>query len=122
MQNANRLSGEKLPAEGVTGADRLKQLNLQNSRESMITDLNNFRKDLFKRGNAKDISKICAIVDTENPSLKGIAGSGNWKYNPTVINPREFCKTAEDYTKYYRSLLSEEYIDSLPDGFFIEKK
>ncbi|MEN1939252.1 hypothetical protein AAIE21_27995 [Paenibacillus sp. 102] len=23
-QNANRLSGEKLPAEGVTGADRLK--------------------------------------------------------------------------------------------------
>ncbi|HDR7607737.1 TPA: hypothetical protein QCX41_005341 [Bacillus mycoides] len=125
-QNANRLSGEKLPAEGVTGADRLKQLNLQNSRETMITDLNNFRKDLLKSGNAKNISKICAIVDTENPSLKGIAGSGIWKYNPTIIdhrgiNPREFCKTPEDYTKYYRSLLSEEYIDSLPDSFFIGK-
>ncbi|WP_459501067.1 hypothetical protein [Bacillus sp. C1] len=125
-QNANRLSGEKLPAEGVTGADRLKQINLQNSRETMITDLNNFRKDLLKSGNAKNISKICAIVDTENPSLKGIAGSGIWKYNPTIIdhrgiNPREFCKTPEDYTKYYRSLLSEEYIDSLPDSFFIGK-
>ncbi|MED1568070.1 T7SS effector LXG polymorphic toxin [Bacillus paramycoides] len=125
-QNANRLSGEKLPAEGVTGADRLKQLNLQNSRETMIADLNSFRKDLLKSGNAKNISKICAIVDTENPSLKGIAGSGIWKYNPTIIdhrgiNPREFCKTTEDYTKYYRSLLSEEYIDSLPDSFFIGK-
>ncbi|PHF41412.1 hypothetical protein COF72_20195 [Bacillus pseudomycoides] len=125
-QNANRLSGEKLPAEGVTGADRLKQLNLQNSRETMKTDLDNYRKVLRKNGDAKDISKICAIVDTENPSLKGIAGSGNWKYNPTIIDhrgidPREFCKTAEDYTKYYRSLLSEEYIDSLPDSFFIGK-
>ncbi|WP_329767632.1 NAD+--asparagine ADP-ribosyltransferase [Bacillus nitratireducens] len=99
---------------------------MQNSREKMITDLDNFRKNLLKGGNAKNISKICAIVDTENPSLKGIAGSGNWKYNPTVIDhrgidPREFCKTPEDYTKYYRSLLSEEYIDSLPDSFFIGK-
>ncbi|MEK0224262.1 hypothetical protein [Bacillus proteolyticus] len=96
-QNANRLSGEKLPAEGVTGADRLKQLNLQNSRETMITDLNNFRKDLFKRKDVNNISKICVIMDTKNPSLKGIAGSGYWKYNPTIIDhrgidPRSFVK------------------------------
>ena len=104
----------------ITEADRIKQFNLNNCRNQMKNDLNKLRQELV---DTQDISKICSTVDVGDLNLKGEAGSGIWTYNPTIkdyrgIDPREFCETSEDYTKYYRSLLTDEYLDSLPDNFW----
>jgi len=88
--------------------------------------LSKFRERLKNDKDAKGMGKICSTADLGDLNLKGEAGSGIWKYNPTIkdytgVDPREFCKTTEDYTKYYRSLLSDEYLESLPDSLWVGK-
>ncbi|MCY6353691.1 hypothetical protein, partial [Clostridium sp. ZS2-4] len=112
--------------EGVTKADRIKQFNLNNCRGQMVNELKKFRKGLLNDKDARGISKICSTADLGDLNLKGEAGSGIWKYNLTIkdytgVDPREFCKTTEDYTKYYRSLLSDEHLDDLPNSFWVGK-
>lgn len=85
--------------------------------------LSEFREGL---ANDKDISKICSTADLGDLNLKGEAGSGIWKNNPKIkdytgVDHGKFCKTTEDYTKYYRSLLSDDYLESLPDSFWVGK-
>jgi hypothetical protein len=110
----------------ITEADRIKQFNLNNCRGQMKDDLSKLREILKNDKDAKGMGKICSTVDLGDLNLKGEAGSGIWKYNPTIkdytgVDPREFCKTTEDYTKYYRSLLSDEHLESLPDSFWVGK-
>ena len=102
----------------------MKQLNLRNSRQVMKADLDELRSNL--RGKENNVSKICSTVDARPSFIRGKAGSGTWSYNPTIvdqrgIDPIDFCKTPEDYVEYYRSLLSDDYIEDLPDDFFAGK-
>ena len=107
-----------------TEADRIKQLNLSNCRSIMKSELTTYRNKLIEDGH-KNISKICSVIDAGNTSIRGKGGSGIWMYNPTIkdyrnINPKDFCRTPNDYTKYYRELLSDDYIRSLPDECFVK--
>lgn len=106
----------------VTNNDVLKQFNLTLCREEMVGSLSDYRKALLNNPDVKNMSKICSTVDAGNLEIKGLAGSGIWKYNPTIIdptgvNPKTFCNSIEDYTNYYRSLLTDEYVDKLPESF-----
>jgi len=110
----------------ITDADRIKQFNLNNCRGQMKDDLSKFRNKLLNDEDAVDISKICSTVDVGDLSLKGEAGSGIWSYNPTIkdytgVDPREFCETVEEYNNYYRHLLSDSYLDDLPNSFWSGK-
>lgn len=116
----------EMPKNVVTDADRIKQLNLMNSREIIKNDLVDFRKEVLNNDATGEISKICVAMDASNLSVQGRTGSGIWCYNPTIVdytgrNPLDFCKTPEEFTEYYKSLLTDEYLESLPDDFWIGK-
>ena len=102
---------------------KVRQFELNNGKEKMQGFLDEFKKILKKnKKDTEDISKICVSMDVENTNLMGKAGNGIWHNNQTIIDHTGFKPkdtwTNNDYINYYRSLLSDEYIDKLPDNFF----
>ncbi|MCT4509029.1 MAG: hypothetical protein N4A48_09775 [Tepidibacter sp.] len=125
-KNTNNNKNNKQNKE-YTSDPKIK-LQLHQASEEIKDSLEKYRKALIKGeyGEAKGISTAACVMDITDTSRRGFAGNKMWKNNPTIIDPRgidptTICKTSEDYVKYYRELLSDKYIDDLPESFFIGK-
>ncbi|URZ15085.1 T7SS effector LXG polymorphic toxin [Clostridium felsineum] len=88
-----------------------------------------YRSKLLYKYNEKELgTKVNLAYDTENPSITEMASSGNHSNNPTILGDGErFDKNLfknrfnKNYEEYYNYLLSDEYVDSLPESYYNNK-
>ncbi|AQR94243.1 hypothetical protein [Clostridium saccharoperbutylacetonicum] len=98
--------------------------------ERMIdSTLQKYRFKLLDKYTLEELgAKVNIVYDIENAAITEMAVSGNHSYNPTILGKGEIFdqnlfknKFNKNYEKYYNHLLSDEYVDSLPESYFDNK-
>jgi len=72
------------------------------------------------------IQSVSTVVDISNPTRFKAVCAKIWGYNPTIkdfrgIDASNLVKSTDEWVEYYRHFLSDEYIDEIPESFFIGK-
>ena len=103
------------------------QRNLSTSRGQVNNLMDGLRKAVRKGGESTNqIGKICVTVDASNPQIVGTAGNTMYMENPTIELYGYKCGLTSDsspseWVDFYRKTLSTDYLDQLPEEFWIGK-
>lgn len=112
---------EKILNCQFSNEDIIRQLNLQSCRDEIMSNISSFKADVRENftdfvnsGSGKTVS-LC--MDVSNTNINKGACNGIYEYNPTIIDfhsqeeVTSLCVNLNDYVEYYKTLLTDDYID-----------
>jgi len=101
---------------------------LQDAANMVRSTLKSSIDDFLSKGydTLYKLKSASTVVDISNPSRFKTICAKIWGYNPTIkdfrgIDASKFVKSTDEWVEYYRHFLSDNYIDEIPESFFVGK-